>query len=71
MYKTESQVRKAFWEFHPQIKCVKVRLAGSRRIVPAQQNSQPADTRMAFVDFVDMLHRNGEISEKLADRVTL
>jgi len=29
------------------------------------------DTRCAFVDYVDMLARSGEISESLAQRVTL
>ena len=29
------------------------------------------DTRCAFVDFVDHLHRSGQISEALAQRATL
>jgi hypothetical protein len=29
------------------------------------------DTRTEFVDFVDMLMKNGEISAELANRVTL
>jgi hypothetical protein len=36
-----------------------------------RQNKQPADIRMAFVDYVDMLSRDGTISEQLAQRVTL
>lgn len=35
------------------------------------QNEYPADTRMAFVDYVDSLARSGDISEALAGRVTL
>lgn len=35
------------------------------------QNELPADIRMSFVDFVDRLQKNGEISERLAERVTL
>lgn len=34
------------------------------------QNSQPADTRIAYVDYVDMLARNGQISETLASKAT-
>lgn len=31
----------------------------------------PTDTRCAFVDWVDVLVKNGEISETLAQRATL
>ena len=31
----------------------------------------PADTRVAWSDWVDMLCKNGEISPELADRATL
>ena len=37
----------------------------------ATQNEYPADTRCAFVDFVDALARAGDISDTLAERVTL
>jgi len=29
------------------------------------------DTRCAFVDYIDMLHRNGQISDALAQNITL
>jgi hypothetical protein len=35
------------------------------------QNDYCADVRIAWVDFVDMMHHNGQINEKLADRATL
>ncbi len=35
------------------------------------QNDYPNDVRMAFVDYVDSLARNGEISEALAQKATL
>ena len=35
------------------------------------QNELPADTRMAFVGFVDELQKSGSISEELAETVTL
>ena len=59
---TIAAVRAAFWQAHPE-------LEATRR--PGRQNKQDCDTRCAFVDFVDMLARSGEISEKLAGRVTL
>lgn len=34
-------------------------------------NLTPTDIRCAFVDYVDMLQKDGLISEKLASRVTL
>ena len=35
------------------------------------QNDYSTDVRIAWVDFVDMMHHNGQINEKLADRATL
>ena len=60
MLTTQAQIRQAFWRDHPNL---------PRK--PGNQNAQPADTRAAFVDYVDLLQRSGEISEALADRVTL
>lgn len=34
-------------------------------------NQQPTDTRVTFVDWVDSLERNGDISPELAQRATL
>lgn len=65
-YTTQDQIRAAFWDTFPEL----TRRVGPRgRTLP--QNQQPADTRMAFVDFVDTLHRDGMIADKLAQRVTL
>lgn len=58
---TQAQVRKAFWREHPQFK----RFAGKT------QNDYPTDVRVSFVDYVNYLACNGEISEALAKRVTL
>lgn len=57
---TIAAVRAAFWDAHPELE---------RR--PGRQNAQSCDTRCAFVDFVNGLARAGEITEKLAGRVTL
>lgn len=64
---TQKQVRAAFWAAHPALETVARRC----RQLSAPQNSHNATIRTAFVDFVDSLARSGEISEKLASRVTL
>lgn len=64
---TQAQVRKAFWEAHPSFDH-QARAAGIRS---KGQNVQCATVRCAFVDYVDALARNGDISEALAARVTL
>lgn len=60
-YNEEGEVRAAFWREHPQFT---PRGDGS-------QNRQTCDCRAAFVDFVDSLQKSGQISDKLADSVTL
>lgn len=57
----QKQLREEFWStFEGEVE---------RR--PGSQNVQAADTRMAFVDWVDSLERNGDISPELAQRATL
>ena len=60
---TQAQVRNAFYEF---CKELNIKVYKSKR-----QNDQPCDTRCAFVDFVNNLAKSGEISEQLAQKVTL
>ena len=58
----QAQVRMAFWE----------RSEFSRKY--NKRNSEGdyhVDVRCAFVDFVDALARDGQITESLAQRVTL
>jgi len=67
-YTTQEQVRLSFWEDNP--------LALSRTVEREIRQGRPdkdfrTDTRCAFVDYVDMLARDGRISEALASRVTL
>lgn len=59
MITTQKEIRRAFWDNHPNAKRQKIR------------GDYVTDTRVAFVDYVDMLARDGVISEKLAQRVTL
>jgi len=61
--KTIGDVRRAFWDAHPEFK--------SEYRARKRQNEYYTDIRCSFVDFVDYLQRNGDISEKLAQRVTL
>jgi hypothetical protein len=66
MLTTQTEVRRSFWEAHP---TVTTKRGPRGRILP--QNEQPCDTRMAFCDYVESLRRDGQISEALANRVTL
>jgi hypothetical protein len=61
MITNQPDLRAAFWEAHPQL----------TRKGRMTQNHYPADTRLAWCDFVDAMQRNGEISKALASRVTL
>jgi hypothetical protein len=65
MYTTQKQIRSAFWKAHPDL---------PRRKIPDYSGSGTMhfpDTRCAFSDFVDYLARDGQISDALAQRVTL
>ena len=60
-YTTQQQLRAAFWK-----DC-----AEFERIPSYTQNDYPATVRCAFVNFVDALQKGGQISDRLAQRVTL
>jgi hypothetical protein len=63
-YTNQADVRDAFWNvFFVEGK--------PRKYWGKSQNDLPADIRVAFCDFVDMLEKDGQISEALAQRVTL
>ena len=62
-YTSQQAIRQAFWESFPNISNQRINYNGER--------TYTADTRAAFVDFVDSLQRDGAISDALADRVTL
>lgn len=61
MITTQKELRQQFWRDHPHL----VRVPGKT------QNQYPADTRTAWVGYVDAMVRQGAISDKLADRATL
>jgi hypothetical protein len=59
----QEQVRKSFWVSFPEHK--------PEYRAKKRQNDYRCDIRCDFVNYVDALCKNGEISEKLAYRVTL
>ena len=62
---SQAEVRKAFWAAHPDLPRRRIRnYAGTGSMYPT-------DVRVAFVDFIDYLERDGQISTELARRVTL
>lgn len=66
----QKQIRAAFWDAFPDLPRRRYRYSPNR----SDKNAElvfPIDTRCAFVDFVDQLQRQGEISESLANRATL
>ena len=68
MYTTQKQVRSAFWRDHKGIAGIT-----HRRITDYSGNGKMhnTDTRSAFSDYVDFLSKNGDISQDLAERVSL
>ena len=67
-YTNQKQIRSAFVDLAKECD-IDIKL--TRGSNPITQNKQNATTRSIFVDFVDNLQKNGDISEALAGRVTL
>lgn len=67
MKTTFKQIRVNFWEmlkeFNPEL------YKQGKRSKP--QNAQVTDIRCSFVDYIDSLHRSGEITDKQANNITL
>ena len=64
-FTTQKQVRAAFWDSADPMNGCGI----TRRKLPNEDYT--TDTRVAFVEFVDMLEKSGQISQELAQRVTL
>jgi hypothetical protein len=65
MYTTQRQIRALFWATFPDL---------LRKTIPDHAGTgrmYTTDTRCTFVDYVEELRRDGEISDQLANRVTL
>jgi hypothetical protein len=62
---TVRELRRAFWAAHPTLP--------RRRITSYTGTGRmyPTDTRVAWVDFIDHMARDGQISSDLAQRATL
>lgn len=63
MMTNQKQIRAAFWESFPDL--------SRKRIGKGDDRRYCTDTRCAFVDYIDRLARDGEISPELAQRATL
>ena len=64
---TQKQIRASFWQSHPHLEFEALMWG----IKTARHNRHNVETRMAFVDYVDLLAKAGEITEKLAFRAIL
>ena len=67
---TFKEIRALFWEMHPGLPRRRYRYSWNPRDTSAELVF-PVDTRCAFVDFIDALHRDGRINDRTADRITL
>lgn len=61
--KTAKQVRDLFWMQHPEFQ--------SEFSPKKRQKDYRADIRIAFVDFIERLSRDGIISVSLSEKITL
>lgn len=64
---TQKQIRNAFWKSFPLLEANALKWG----IKSCPQNRHNAETRSAFVDFVDALQKSGQVSQPLANRATL
>jgi hypothetical protein len=67
---TFKEIRALFWETHPDLPRRRHRYGWS----PSDKTAElvhHTDTRCAFVDFIDHLHRAGQIDARTAQRITL
>ena len=61
----QKDLRRAFWAAFPELSRKKITdYAGTGKMYPT-------DTRCTWVDWVDMMSKDGEISPELAHRATL
>lgn len=59
------QVKALFWESFPDLDRKRINDGTGRRRI------YKCDTRVAFVDFIDSLHRDGQITDRTAQTITL
>lgn len=61
----QRELRAEFWRAHPNLPRRRIRDYSGKGLM------YPTDTRVAWVDWLDAMQRNGDISSDLADRATL
>jgi len=66
-YNNQTEVRNAFWETFPDLEAE----SRKRRTFSKGQNAQTAQCRETFCEWLDSLSRNVQISDRLAQNVTL
>lgn len=67
---TFKEIRALFWQTYPDLPRRRYRYSWNRSDKSAEL-VYPIDTRCAFVDFIDALHRDGRINENTANKITL
>lgn len=65
--KTKTEIRAAFWQMLQETAPDLAKMKRAKKT----QNDYPADIRCRFVDFTEQLARSGEITQTMADKVTL
>lgn len=66
MITNQKQLRRLFWQQHPELAHL------HRRTVKCGDHCDyPTDVRVSFVDWLDRLHRDEQVSDRLAYRATL
>jgi hypothetical protein len=65
MITTQKEVRRLFWETYPDLNRKKITCYSGKG------KMHVTDTRCAFVDFVDSLRRDGQITAEMAQKITL
>jgi hypothetical protein len=65
--KTQKEVRANFWAYLKEIAPQYLKEYKTSK----KQNQYTADVRILFVDYIDNLHKSGEITQNLAYKVTL
>ena len=65
--KTKTEIRTAFWQMLQETAPELAKLKRAKKT----QNDYPTDIRCRFVDFTEQLARSGEITQTMADNVTL
>jgi hypothetical protein len=67
---TRAQVRALFWETFPELPRRRFRYSWTGKDKTAELVHH-CDTRCAFVDFIDALHRSGQITDRTANEITI